>query len=443
MKLAIEQPAKTTTDRLASLITLQKRILAAADQKEAEFILVNDTGFVFPQRQAMLFLDGQLRAHSGGQAVDQASPYLDWTRKVVRALTNNADVTGPTRLSLSDCQQHAPRLADQWQEYWPEFALWVPIKSGTSPSGLLLTREKQWNEAEQRLLQHWLDTAAPILRSFGKKRFKLPGKPIVALAIIIALTLIMFVPVRLSALAQAEIVPHTRAVIRAPINGIVDRLAVSPNQAVTQGQLLLALDDNELRGQLEQARQSLSVAQAELLRARQRTFNDPRASAELPVLEARADEAGARVRFLESELDKVHVAAPRDGIAIISAPDEWTGRPVQLGERLLEVAPAQGNEIELWVPVADAIVLQPGAPVNLFLNVDPSKSYPAKLLKASYKAEQAPTGELAYRARARLVNDSDARIGWRGVAKIDGEQVSLAYYLFRRPLTQVRSWLGW
>ncbi len=443
MKLAIEQPGKTTTDRLASLITLQKRILAAADQREAEFVLVNDTGFVFPQRQALLFLDGQLRAHSGGQAVDQSSPYLDWTRKVVPALTKDLATDQPTRLSQTDCRSKAPKLTDQWRESWPEHALWVPIRSTTPPSGLLLTRDRPWNDAELRLLQHWLDTAAPILRGFRTQRLTLPRKPLLAFAVVTALVLTMFIPVRLSTLAQAEIAPRDRAVIRAPINGIVDSLAVRPNQSIEPGQLLFALDDTELQGELEQARQRLSVAQAELQRARQRTFNDPRASAELPVLEARTEEASSRVRFLQSELEKVRVLAPRGGIAIISAPDEWTGRPVQLGERLLEVAPAEGDEIELWVPVADAIVLQPGAAVNLFLNVDPSRSLQATLLEANYKAEQAPTGELAYRARARLESDATARIGWRGVAKINGEQVSLAYYLFRRPLTELRSWLGW
>ena len=35
------------------------------------------------------------------------------------------------------------------------------------------------------------------------------------------------------------------------------------------------------------------------------------------------------------------------------------------------------------------------------------------------------------------------RLGLHGTAKVYGEEVSLGYYLLRRPLSALRAWTGW
>jgi hypothetical protein len=37
---------------------------------------------------------------------------------------------------------------------------------------------------------------------------------------------------------------------------------------------------------------------------------------------------------------------------------------------------------------------------------------------------------------------SELRIGWQGSAKIYGKQVMLFTYLFRRPISAIRPWIG-
>jgi len=37
---------------------------------------------------------------------------------------------------------------------------------------------------------------------------------------------------------------------------------------------------------------------------------------------------------------------------------------------------------------------------------------------------------------------SEFRIGWQGSAKIYGERVTLFTYLFRRPISAIRPWIG-
>jgi hypothetical protein len=62
----------------------------------------------------------------------------------------------------------------------------------------------------------------------------------------------------------------------------------------------------------------------------------------------------------------------------------------------------------------------------------------------SYQAEPTTSGILAYRVKAELdAEDQLPRIGLMGTAKISGNRVPLIYYLFRKPISAARQWLGW
>jgi hypothetical protein len=109
----------------------------------------------------------------------------------------------------------------------------------------------------------------------------------------------------------------------------------------------------------------------------------------------------------------------------------------------MTVADPAHTGLNLWVPVGDAVNLEPGADVRIFLNTDPTRPLEAVIEHASYEAQVNESGILAFKAKARFTDPSLApRIGLKGTAKIYGEQVTLGYYLLRRPLAAVRQTLG-
>jgi multidrug resistance efflux pump len=142
-------------------------------------------------------------------------------------------------------------------------------------------------------------------------------------------------------------------------------------------------------------------------------------------------------------LKRVDVRAPRDGIIVFSDPNDWLGKPVAVGERVMTIADPDQTGLYLWVPVGDAVNLKPGAEVRVFLNTDPTRPLAAVIEEASYEAQVNESGILAFKAKARFVKPKVApRIGLKGTAKIYGDQVTLGYYLMRRPLAAVRQTLG-
>ena len=130
-------------------------------------------------------------------------------------------------------------------------------------------------------------------------------------------------------------------------------------------------------------------------------------------------------------------------MAVIDDPQTWKGRPVRVGERILSIADPAMVEVTVMVPVKDAVVLEPGNEVRLFLDTDPLHSLKATVQYVVYESTMA--GEWpAYKVRARLETSTPApRIGLRGTARIYGQNTTLFYYLLRRPITATRQWLGW
>jgi hypothetical protein len=142
-------------------------------------------------------------------------------------------------------------------------------------------------------------------------------------------------------------------------------------------------------------------------------------------------------------LQRADIVAPADGVAVFDDIDEWIGKPVMLGERIMLVASPRDAELEIQVPVADVATFAYGSSVLFFSNIDPDRAARAHLVFASYGSAATAEGVLAYRFRARLEADEPTlRLGLKGTAKIYGPPRLLALWLFRRPIAMVRQWLA-
>jgi hypothetical protein len=255
---------------------------------------------------------------------------------------------------------------------------------------------------------------------------------------------VMFLPVRQSVLAPAEISPRNPLVVTAPIDGVIEAMHVAPNAKVVEGARLFSLDRTGLRNRATLAEKSVAVAQADFQRARQKAFSDPRSKGDVGVLGAEVAQKQAELSYTRELLARAEIVAGRSGIAIYADPSDWIGKPVRLGEKVLAIADPAALELTIWVPVGDAIGMMPGAEILFFLDTDPLNPIRARLVRAAYEAEVTPNDVLAYRAKAELAEGEPLpRIGLKGTAKVYGEEVSLFFYLMRRPIAALRRTIGY
>jgi multidrug resistance efflux pump len=221
-------------------------------------------------------------------------------------------------------------------------------------------------------------------------------------------------------------------------------MAVRPNQRVAEGTLLFALEESTLRNRAEVLRKEVDVADAEFVAASQRAFDNPQSRSELTVLNSRAKQRRSELAGVVAQLERTHVTAPRPGVAIYSDPNDWLGKPVVTGERILQLADPSMPAIQIQLPVADAVALDAGADVTLYLAAYPLEPLHGRVIETSYQARTTDDNVVAYRLLASVSGQPEhARLGLHGTAKVYGGRVMLGYYLLRRPFAALRAWTGW
>jgi hypothetical protein len=463
------EPSMPEVEALAALVRLARRAREARDPAELDFILVNESHDLAPYRQAAVWYPGKgVRALSGVVTPEANAPYVQWLDRIGRHIAGAHASRGAKVLEAADLP---PDEAQRWADWLPMHGLWLP----QPPAGrhfrgaaLILAREEPWTTSECALLEEWAGIwsqsraltekahgLASLWATLNGAEARLPlaeAGPArwatrlfnwrIGLAAAVIATL--FIPVRLTVLAPAELVPLSPAVIRAPLDGVIDRVLVLPNQHVREDDALFEFDRANLQSRLQIALRALSTIQAEYRQKAQQALFDPASKAQLAILQGQIAEKGTEVSYLRKLNERGVATSPRSGVVLFDDPTEWVGRPVVTGERIMMVAEEHAVEVEAWLSPADAIPLPEGAPVKLYLNSDPLKPVDATLRYVGHEAIERPDGHYAYRVRATLPEgEARPRVGLKGTAKLTGERVSLAYWMLRRPMAAARAWLGW
>lgn len=431
---------------MVTLLALSQKLRAAQDEKGLGYIVVNETQLLLPCRQALLWRGGRVVAATGVPKPQPEAPFVIWAGRLM-GWCQQQSPAAPLRINVADLPAE---LAEQWEKHLPSNALWVPLKMDTASggAGLLLARDESWREEELRVGDHWGEVIAHawgyilVQQQSWLQRWSQRVLRRRWLIVFACCALLMFFPVRQSVLAPAEVVPQQPTIIRAPQDGVIDKVVADPNQPVAQGDLLLTLDDIALKSRLDVALQTLEVARAEYRRAEQGAVSSRDASVQLPVLASRIRQYQSEVEYVQTLLQRVAIHAKRNGLALYTDRRELEGKPVKVGEKVMVIAAPDEVELEAWLPVADSIHLEDGAKIEFFLNIAPGRPLSAHLERINYQAEVSPEGYLAFRVRARLDETELPRIGLHGTARIYGDHVVLGYYLFRRPLAAARQWLG-
>lgn len=434
---------------LAALLELSHQARHANSLNELEFLAVNDSHQLVSYRQAALWQTTTgVKCLSGLLKVEANVPYVLWLNSLCSLLAKKWPET--QRFSATDLP---PELATDYAHWLPAQALWLPLTKEIGGKtlvygGLLFARELPWNEQQLVLLNEWRDAWQHAWQAQQKTKRFLPTHSLRRwlspwLWLPLLLTVIACIPIQLGVLASGELVAAQPAIVRAPLEGVIERFHVRPNQEVRAGQPLFDFDQALLQSRLDVTTQTLATAEAEYRQSMQQALFDPKVKAQLAVLNGKIGERRAELAFLTEQLARAHVVAPQDGIALFDDPTEWIGKPVNVGERILRVATPEAVEVEAWVPLADAIPLKEGASISLYLNANPLAPVQASLRYMAHDAIQRPDGSYAYRVRARLEQPTEHRIGQKGTARLRGEWVSLGYWVIRRPLASLRTLLGW
>jgi HlyD family secretion protein len=448
----------STTPRgnpMGVLIELEVEARACAALSSLKFAIVNSTRKLAPFDQAFLLERTDL---TGNWRIERASSIATVDRhaampRAIENWINNPQL--PIRKEIDAIHALDLSIGEQSIEHpdgEPSFphALWLPLKTKDGVvAGLLMLRDKPWDGAYLTLLApladaygHAWSALNPVKHHLTQRISKYLSSRYAKAAFAVAIVAAAFMPIPMTVLAPAEIVPSTPEIVSAPMDGVVHDILVPPGTRVEAGTPILRFTDTKVRNDVELAMRAKSVAEAKYFRVLQSAVSTQKDMQDLGVAKAELAMAEADLGYARELLSRVEVKASKPGIVVYSAKSDWIGKPVSIGERIIEIADPAKTEIRIDVHVSDAIALEPAARVSLFLDGDPLSAVEGIVERISYRPTLSAEHQLVFRTTAKFADHTTKQIGLRGTARLSGETVSLGYYLFRRPIAFFRQKLG-
>ncbi len=433
--------------KLAALLQFEADIRRQETVEELQYLVANEArqvlpyGQMFVLRQARFGQGFEVQCASSLATVDRNAPLIHALEKAIERLALDHGLEQPNAFDAGSL-----RADEAFDEYPYSQVHWQPLlgKDGEVFGGLLFARDEPLREGEKYRAARIAETAAHswLALSGGKPVRRLPvidskKKKWIAAAIAV----VLLFPVRLTALAPAEIVAERPYIVAAPFSGRIASIEVTPNAPVKAGQVLLRFDDVRLDNELELAEERLAVARSRLERSTSSAFSDEDETSDIAIMRAEVEVAQAEYDYAKELAGQSAITAQRDGMALFSDRRDWEGRAVNVGDPIMQVVNPDEVMIRIDLPAAEQMSLEKGTKIKMWLDSQPLWAIDGLLETASYQARQTPDGTLAFALTAQLDGDNP-RIGSRGTAQVYGRWVPFVYSLLRRPIAALRQFVG-
>lgn len=260
-------------------------------------------------------------------------------------------------------------------------------------------------------------------------------------------------PLEVTVVANGTVNPVRTVSIGSELSGIVRKVNVDVNSIVKAGDVLIELDDSNLKANVNQAKASLASAKASLAEAqatlveaeaKMRRYEELNKSSggRLPsrteldvqratVLKAKAgvqsaraaiDDAQATLDTRLTDLSKSQIKSPVDGVVLTRSvePGYAVAASLQAVELLTVATDLHELELEVDVDEADVGQVKEGQDATFTVASYPNKRFPAKLTKVAYGSTTSTDNVITYTAYLDVKNPQlELRPGMTATATIN------------------------
>lgn len=253
--------------------------------------------------------------------------------------------------------------------------------------------------------------------------------------------------------------PVEQARVFAPLDGVVEQVFVSQSEKVHAGQTLIQIASPDLQIKLEEVEEAIAATKAELAALKTAKLRSALPGREPDSLDAttlasrmatQKEKLGHQQRrrdLLQTQQRQLVVKSPISGTIVSWRPsDLLADRPVQRGQRLLEVANEQSWQLELEAPdhrsgyVLEAAKQSQTLRVAYVVRSDPATTHYGNVTEiadtTTTNAEGLPVVRIVVTPEKAML--ANPRSGLGVSAKIDCGQYSLAYTWLHEAIDAIR-----
>ncbi len=370
------------------------------DPRETAYTIANEgRRLIECDRVSVAILHGNkctIEAVSGQDLFDKRSNVIRLLGKLATAVV----ATGEPVWYTGDTSDMAPQVEDAVQEYIDEShsknVAVLPLvrpdppeeddprkrEAPQEPVGALIVEQIEDSRVPQSMIQrvevvcrhsstalansleHQSLFLMPVWRAIGKSKWILRARTLpktISITIVILLALIALAvwPADFELYSKGTLEPVLRNNVFAGIEGVVDDVFVTPeDKQVKKGDLLVKLSSIDMQVAMTdvRGRRDTTLEQTSTIN-KQLTSRLPRAEqqklqGQLAALRKELQSLNAQIKLYEKKKEKLEVLSPSDGEVLTwDAHKLLIHRPVQPGQRLLEIADLTGPwQLELTMP---------------------------------------------------------------------------------------------
>jgi multidrug efflux pump subunit AcrA (membrane-fusion protein) len=238
----------------------------------------------------------------------------------------------------------------------------------------------------------------------------------------VVLAALLLIPVEHWVGSPARIEGSIQRSLAAPVDGFLQAVHVKPGDLVTAGQVMVEFAEQDLLLEIRQRQSELAQHEntysAALVRADRTQF---------VIAQAKSDEVRAQLGLLEQRLSRSRVLAPFDAIVIEGDLSQSIGAPIEKGEALLTLAPANQFRLIVEVDERDIASIRIDEDGVLALAALPNDTLSFKVERITPVANNRD-GRNYFEVEGKLNSvPASMRPGLQGVAKIHSTDRSLMW----------------
>lgn len=348
------------------------------------------------------------------------------------------------------------------REHRCDQVLSLPLRHEGAPLAVLTCerQERPFSELEMNALRLALDLVTPWLRDLERRdrwfggRLALwlreraaqwlgperTGLKLGAVAATLALLYLVFGTWTYRVDVAATLETDQVAYLTAPFDGYIDEVMVHAGDWVSQDDLLLTLDTQELY--LKESEASADVLRYAREAEKARASN---AYADMQVAMARSRQAQASLERIRYFIRQASLRAPFEGVVVEGDRKQLLGAPVGKGDLLFKVAQLTGIYARLQLDERDIGEIRVGDRGTLALLSRPEHRIPLEVTEIIPVAEVNGRQGNTFILKARFPDGPEDwwRPGMSGLAKIEVGERSILWILSHRAADFLRMQLWW
>lgn len=292
------------------------------------------------------------------------------------------------------------------------------------------------------------------IKAFRRRSF-ISLKLLFWILVIAGLVYVMFQKIPEKVNAEFELIAPSVTTIYAPFDGQLarcerpDGTPWKNGDFVKAGDVIAVYDKAPLEFRFEAAKQAVKEIEAEIRLKDRDRLQKRENNSEIQLLKEKKRSIEVSVAEAEWYLNRVELRAPRDGFLQLADPraENLVGKAVRTGDKVFDVfsdkRPDGTSGMDVKVPVNEqesSILLKKPETITLYLHTAPDTPIEATVREISPTPELTEQRTYCYNLFGELPADENQslRYGMRGIAKIEGDEVTVGYFLFKSVILYFR-----